>query len=307
MSLMPTTAVRFAFLIGVSVLGSVEAAAPAEKKSADKPSASGFVAIVARAGKACFSARIGVDGVLMARAEAMVSPESEGFRITQVAVQEGDRVSAGQVLARLTRSGDGGSTSTALLRAPAAGVVIRSTAAVGAVASARAEPLFRIAIDGEIEVVADVPSLYVPELVAGETTARVELEDGRDLSGRVRLVPAEIDPQTQLGRARISVDNDASLRAGTFVRVTMDARRSCGVAVPRSAVQFRTEGMSVQVVHDGAVESRRVRVGLFSEGQAEIREGVREGEVIVANGGTTLRDGDKVKPMFADEIAAGER
>ena len=46
----------------------------------------------------------------------------------------------------------------------------------------------------------------------------------------------------------------------------MDARRSCGVAVPRSAVQFRTEGMSVQVVHNGAVVSRRVRVTIGSFG-----------------------------------------
>jgi len=41
---------------------------------------------------------------------------------------------------------------------------------------------------------------------------------------------------------------------------------------------------------------------------AEIRDGVAEGDVIVANAGTSLRDGDKVQPIISDEISVvGER
>ena len=90
-----------------------------------------------------------------------------------------------------------------------------------------AEPLFRIAVDNEIELEAEVPSIHVPTLAPGQT-ARIEIGDNRELSGRVRLVPAVIDPVRQLGRARLSLERDPSLRLGMFAGATIDAKRSCG-------------------------------------------------------------------------------
>ncbi|TXM79732.1 biotin/lipoyl-binding protein, partial [Methylobacterium sp. WL122] len=43
-----------------------------------------------------------ITGTLVPRDEILVSPEIEGFRIIQLLVEEGDRVAAGQVLARLS-------------------------------------------------------------------------------------------------------------------------------------------------------------------------------------------------------------
>ena len=267
---------------------------------------SGVIVLVARASNGCFSAAIRVAGMLVARTEAIVIPEVEGYRVVQILAREGDTVTANQALARLTRqAGDGASpsagASTAVIRAPAGGLVIQNNAVVGAVASARAGPLFRIAVDGEIELAAEVPSIYVPKLEPKQIV-RVVTEDKRDLTGRVRTVPAEINPQSQLGRVRISVEPHPALRVGGFARATIDASRSCGVSVPKAAVLYRTEGTSVQVVRDDkVVETRRVRVGLFSDTAVEIREGVKEGELVVANAGTSLHDGDKVKPTLADE------
>jgi multidrug efflux pump subunit AcrA (membrane-fusion protein) len=285
--------VLIAAALSLLVRTSIAADTPKEKDAAGQ----GAIVIVARATTACFSAEVRVNGILLARAPAMVSPEVEGFRITQINVKEGDRVTSGQQLARLSRPAD---NATALLRAPAAGIVVRSTAVLGALASARAEPVFTIAIDGDIEVLADVPSIYIPKIAAGQT-ARVELEDNRDLPGRVRTVPSEINPQTQLGQVRISIETDPSLHIGTFARATIDASRSCGVSVPRAAVLYRTEGTSVQVVRDRVVETRRVQVGLLSESGVEIRDGVAENEVVIANAGGSLRDGEKVRPMFRDD------
>ena len=51
-----------------------------------------------------------------------------------------------------------------------------------------------------------------------------------------------------------------------------------------------------------SVETRRVQVGLFSDTHIEVREGLSEGEIIVANAGTSLHDGDRIKMMFADDL-----
>jgi hypothetical protein len=117
----------------------------------------------------------------------------------------------------------------------------------------------------------------------------------------VRRPPSEINPVSQLGHVRVAIESDPSLRIGAFARATIDAARSCGVSVPRTAVQFRTEGPIVQVVRDNTVETRKVQVGLVSGDGAEIRDGVKEGEVVIANAGGSLRNGEKVRPMVRDE------
>ncbi len=273
----------------------------ADPESSDDSGKKGVIVIVTKARSACFSSEVRANGTLVARTEAIVIPEAEGFRIDQIMAAEGDRVSSGEGLVRLSRP-DGASL---VVRSPANGLVIESTAALGAIASARApKPLFRVAVDSEIELLAEVPSLYVPKLEPGQT-ARVELQDGRDLPGRVRRVPSEINPVSQLGRVRIAIESDPSLRVGTFARTKIDAARSCGVSIPRSAVYFPTEGASVQIVRGDTVETRRIKVGLMSDDSIEVRQGVAEDEVVIANAGGSLRDGEKVKPVFRDETTDG--
>jgi hypothetical protein len=74
--------------------------------------------------------------------------------------------------------------------------------------------------------------------------------------------------------------------------------------VPRSAVAYGTGGTSLQVVQDRLVQSRNVRVGLTSDKDAEILEGAKEGDLVIAYAGTSLRDGEKVTTIFADEFGS---
>jgi RND family efflux transporter MFP subunit len=193
------------------------------------------------------------------------------------------------------------------LKAPTAGLITKSTAAIGATASpVPGEPLFRIAAGNEIELEVEVPSIHALELRPGQM-ARVELENGRELIGRVRLSPAEIDPRTQLGRARISLQADPPLPVGMFGRAAISASRSCGLSVPTSALLYRTGGTRVQVVRDATIKTVSVQVGLHSDTDTEIVEGLREGDVVVANAGASLREGDKVTPVFADDSQQSSR
>jgi len=288
---------------------------------APPPTLSAMV-VVARAVSGCFSDTIRVTGFLVPRDEALVTLDADGYRIVEILVAEGDRVAAGQPLVRLARqstdvptpadasaaaraaSPPGAAPSATLaLRAPAAGIVARSTAMLGAVASAQAEPLFRIMVNGEIELEVEVPSIHVPKLKRdANQTARVELENGAALGGRVRRVPVEIDRTTQLGRARLTLDRVPALRVGMFSRAMIDASRSCGIAIPRSAVNYQADGTTVQVVRGTKIETRQVRIGLLSDLNVEIRDGLQEGDIVVANAGGSLEDGDQVKPIFPEQL-----
>lgn len=294
-----TTAAGAAFIVVASL------ATAGRTEPTSQPAAQ---VVVVRATSACFSSTIRVTGFLVARKEVLVSLDAPGTRVIEVLAGEGDRVTLGQTLVRLDRDGpDTSAAKTVTLRAPAAGIITRSSAAVGATASPLSpEPLFRIAVDNEIELEAEVPSIHVPALAPGQT-ARAEIAAGRELSGQVRLVPAAIDQKTQLGRARISLERDPLLRIGMFARATIDAKRSCGISVPRSAVRYRTQGTSVQVVRDNIIETKLVQVGLHSDTDTEIVSGVHEGDMIVANAGSSLRDGDKVTPIVAAAAGSGQR
>jgi len=88
------------------------------------------------------------------------------------------------------------------------------------------------------------------------------------------------------------------LKIGMFAQASIDAKRSCGVAIPRTAIDHLT----VQVVKRNTVETRKVRVGLASDTATEILEGLEVGEIVVADAGSSLHDGDQIKTVFADEL-----
>src|ERR1700741_5415494 len=176
--------------------------------------------VVAKAVNACFSDLVRVTGFVVPRKEAVVGVDQEGSKVTDLLVREGDIVTENQELARLTAppvnpQNPGSRPGPVTLRAPAAGLVTQVHTIVGAPASPQAGPMFRIAVNNEIELDAQVPAVHMPKLNAG-ATVRISRDDAPDLIGRVRLVAPEIDRATQLGRVRISVTNNPSLKIGTF-------------------------------------------------------------------------------------------
>ncbi len=259
--------------------------------------------IVTKSTNACFSDMVRVTGFIVPRREAQVGVDQEGSKVTDLFVREGDTVTENQELARLTappqqqQQQGGGRSGPISLRAPAAGLVTEVRTAVGAPASPQAGPMFRISVNNEIELEAEVPSVHLLKLNPG-ATVRISRDDAPDLVGKVRQISPQIDRTTQLGKVRISLTNNPSLKVGMFARANIDAKRSCGVAVPRTAI----DRLTLQVVKDNTVETRRVRVGLTSDTSTEILEGLDVGETVVADAGTSLHDGDQIKTMFADEL-----
>ena len=271
---------------------------PAEEKETPVQA----LVVVTKATNACFSDLVRVTGFVVPRREAVVGADQEGSKVTDLFVREGDAVTENQELARLSappqQPGTPGRSSGAIsLKAPAAGLLTEVRTIAGAPASPQAGPMFRIAISNEFELDAEVPSVHLLKLNPG-ATVRISRNNAPDIVGRVRLVAPQIDRTTQLGHVRISLANTAGLKPGLFVRASIDAKRSCGVAVPRTAIDHLT----VQVVKAGTIETRKVRVGLVSDMSTEILQGLEVGEIVVADAGSSLHDGDQVKTMFAEDM-----
>jgi multidrug efflux pump subunit AcrA (membrane-fusion protein) len=286
-------------VVAVAALGGAWYWIEHRSRLAEKETPGNALVIVAKSTNACFSDMVRVTGFIVPRREAVVGVEQEGFKVADLLVREGEMVTENQELARLTPppAAAGARAATTSLRAPAAGLITQVSTIVGAPASALAGPMFRISVNNEIEMDAEVPAVHMLKLNPG-ATVRVARDNAAEVVGRVRLVSPQIDRATQLGRVRISLGNTPSLKIGTFARASIDARRSCGVSIPRTAIDHST----VQVVKGNIVETRRVRVGLVSDTATEILEGVDVGEIVVADAGTSLHDGDRIKTVFAEDL-----
>ena len=247
---------------------------------------------VLKAAKFCFNNIVEVSGIILPREETAVRPERPGLKVAEVLVDAGETVTAGQTLARLTPP-EGGNIN---VQAPVAGVVSASTATIGALASGRGEALFSIIARSEYDLVGMVPTEDIGKVAANQP-ATIKIIGAGSLDGKVRRVAPTVEPNSQLGQAFISITTNRRLAVNAACRAEIKTGQSCGVAVPLTAVLYGTAGTVVQVVKRARIETRRVEIGLMSGGQIEIREGINEGDDVVARAGALLREGDPVRPV----------
>jgi HlyD family secretion protein len=263
---------------------------------ADAPK--GAAVTVLKAQKSCFFAVVQVSGIVVAREESAVRPERQGLKVSEVLADAGETVTAGQTLARLTLP-EGGVT---IVQAPVAGVIASSSAVIGATASGKGEALFSIIARGEYDLVGLVPTQDIPKLAVNQP-ARIKINGAGDVDAKVRRIAPTIEPNSQLGQVFIGITTTRRLLVNSSGRAMIRTGQSCNVAVPLTAVLYGSAGTVVQVVKRQRIETRRVETGLMSGGMVEIREGLVEGDDVVARAGALLREGDQVRPVTASAEA----
>jgi multidrug efflux pump subunit AcrA (membrane-fusion protein) len=278
-----------ALLVGASLCLAAASAFAADEQPR------GAAVTVLKATKSCFGNIVEVSGTIIPRDETQVRPDRPGLKVAEVMVDAGDTVTAGQTLARLTPP-EGGSVQ---VLAPVAGVISISTAAVGATASGKGEALFSIITRSEFDLVGLVPTRDIAKLQVNQL-ARIKVIGAGDVDGKVRRLSTTVEPNSQLGQVFIGITTNRRLLVNSSGRAQIKTGQSCGIAVPLTAILYGSAGTVVQVVRRQRVETRRVEIGLMSAGQVEIREGIAEGDIVVARAGALLREGDPVRPVMAD-------
>ena len=281
-----------AAVAGLLVLGQSSA------RAADDEAPKGPAVTVLKVAKSCFSDIVEATGTIIAREETSVRPERPGLKVTDVLAEAGDTTTAGQVLARLALP-EGG---TLQITAPVAGVIATSTAQIGNFASAKGEALFTIVARSEYDLVGLVATTDVRKLAVNQP-ATVRIAGSGDVDGKVRRIGPTIEPNIQQGMVYIGISSQKRLLLKASGRALIKTGQSCNVAVPLTAVQYSSAGTVVQVIRRNRVETKRVETGLMSGGNIEVREGLNEGDVVVARAGALLREGDPVRPVMAAEAA----
>ncbi|MTE00861.1 efflux RND transporter periplasmic adaptor subunit [Paracoccus sp. YIM 132242] len=223
-----------------------------------------------------------------ANARAQAASAADGLAVARAALAQAE---AARRIAQLD-------LDRAAIIAPVAGVVVTRNAELGALAGGGGDPLFVLLADGAVEMSAEVIETALGRLKVGDP-AEITVAGAGAVPGRVRLVPAAVDPVTRLGVMRISLDRGEGIRIGQFASGWVVTDRRQAVTVPAGAVLADDSGERVQVVKDGTVDTRPVRAGLLWDGRREIVEGLAPGEPVIARSGAFFRTGDQVRPVAA--------
>src|SRR4029077_8840587 len=126
----------------------------------------------------------------------------EGLQIAEILVEVGQKVSSAQVLARLAPPHNQ-QGATVSISAPTGGIVIAAPTVVGEMVSTRAEALFRIIADDDLELSAEIPAKQASRLAPGPS-AKVKVSALITAPVLRRGLTMPGGPTTQLGHVRIS-------------------------------------------------------------------------------------------------------
>ena len=205
----------------------------------------------------------------------------------------------------------GNATETLSVRAPVAGRVLKLVhESEGTVPAG--QPLIEIGNPDTLEVEVEVLSTSAVRIAPG-SRAMLDRWGGTPLEGAVRVVePAGFTKVSALGveeqRVRVIVDftspREAWQRLGDGYRVEASFvvwEDGDVLQVPTSALFRHGDGWAVFVAADGRAHQRPVRIGQRNGLRAQVLDGLKLGEAVIAHPDDKVRDGVRVKTRGGDK------
>ncbi len=146
---------------------------------------------------------------------------------------------------------------------------------------------------------AAVPEVEVPFIQNGlPVKLALEALPGKTFEAKVSRSNGALDEATRTMLVEADVPNaDGALRPGMYANVRIAVEKHTGViTVPVDALAMEKTNAFVFKVADGKAKKTAVKLGFNDGTNAEIVEGLADGEGVILVGKTTLNDGQPVKP-----------
>lgn len=117
--------------------------------------------------------------------------------------------------------------------------------------------------------------------------------EGQTFDGVITEIGTMTNPQTRLFQVKAAVTGAGdSLPNGVSVKVSATTERETGkLLIPYDAIYFTAGNAHVYCVEDGKVVKTEVTVGLMSDTEAVIEEGLTADSLVVSNWSSKLRNG----------------
>ncbi len=139
----------------------------------------------------------------------------------------------------------------------------------------------------------EIPLVKVGDVLNVETPSNVQ----GNLSGVIRAVDTVVDPATRTVRVRARIKNEKGfLKPDMYVNVSLEEDLGEIISVPEEAVFYTgTQNLVFVDKGNGIFEPRTLTLGQRSGGFLEVKDGLKEGERVVANGNFLLDSESRLK------------
>ena len=212
---------------------------------------------------------------------------ADDLKLAQIAV---DQARAGLDQARL-QIADG------TVSAPIDGVISQKLLDTGAMASAQTPIVTIVSRSVDVEINVEEGKLG---LVAGGQKASVLVPayPGVPFAASIVGDPPTVDPKSRTALVRLSaVDPRGQLKPGMYAQVSVTIQPQKNVlVVPVSALVNDNGKTDVDLVKNGVVAVQPVTLGVQDTNNAEVTQGLSEGQTIVVGDKPILQTGDHVAP-----------
>ena len=114
--------------------------------------------------------------------------------------------------------------------------------------------------------------------------------------GKIESVSSRVDPSTRSILARVIVNNNRyEIIPGQLMTVRVIYNEQKQLGVPESAVTVQGKTSFVYVVNNGVSEKRFIKIGKRNFGKVSVLSGISEGELVISEGVSKVRDKGKIK------------
>lgn len=189
------------------------------------------------------------------------------------------------------------------IAAPIDGVVVSKQADIGYMATPGL-PLLTIENSSRYQLHASVEESRLGTIRLNDQVHVVfEALANTELNGAVEEILPVADPATRSYIVKISLPNtsDIHLRSGLFGKARFGTGQRKILSVPQTAVTQRGQLVGVFVVdQSGVAHMRLVKTGRAFGDRVELLSGLNEGEEIVKEGVSSMRDGARVREATND-------
>ena len=184
------------------------------------------------------------------------------------------------------------------IRSPIDGVVTDRPLFPGDMASS-SMPLITVMSLSEVVARARVPASEVALLKVGDAAEISGPGASKPLAGKVTVVSPAVDPNSTTVQVWVRARNPGGkLKPGSTVTLTVTARKvPDALVIPRAALLNDPDlGPYVMAIDSASVAHQtKVKTGIEQGGKVQITQGLKQGQLIVAQGAYGLPDGTKVK------------
>jgi Cu(I)/Ag(I) efflux system membrane fusion protein len=196
------------------------------------------------------------------------------------------------------------------IHTPADGTVMKIGVREGQFVTPATE-LYMIADLSKVWVYADIYEYELPWVQIGDT-AKIQLSGipGKQFEGRLDYIYPYAESKTRTIKARLVFDNpEQLLKPNMFAEVSIYAGRKIdAIVIPDEAIVRSGTRTQVFIVREkGKFEPRIVRLGIASEGQVQVLEGLSAGEEIVTSSQFLIDSESKLREATAKMLEPAKR